>query len=211
MVEILLSREKMPLMCIKINWSVKTPWHRPSMRVARSGLWAPDIRLIDLVWANCHQAKRPSSETTRYLSNGLNGLCHALCYLFKKVKLVFLSIEFHKHSVADPGEGPGGPGPTLFLDQNEVRRAEKIFFWDRAPPPLSQSLDDRASPLSEGLDPRLTMVQFCYWRLYLGTEIISCRLLQRMARMDPGDGRVMVSTPWWNLLNSFFTTVRNIL
>ena len=146
MVEILLSREKMPLMCIKINWSVKTPWHRPSMRVARSGLWAPDIRLIDLVWANCHQAKRPSSETTRYLSNGLNGLCHALCYLFKKVKLVFLSIEFHKHSVADLGEGSGVPGPTLFLDQTEVRRAEKNLFetgplpaylrvWMTGPPP----------------------------------------------------------------------------
>ena len=28
-------------MCLKINWSVKTPWHRPSMGVARSGLWIP--------------------------------------------------------------------------------------------------------------------------------------------------------------------------
>ena len=28
------------------------------------------------------------------------------------------------------------------------------------------------------------MVQFCYLRLYLGTETISCRLCQRMARMD---------------------------
>ena len=145
-------------MCIKINWSVKTPWHRPSMGVARSRLWAP-------------------GETIRYLSNGLNGLCHAICYLFKKVKLVFLSIQFHKHSIADVGEG-SGPGPPLFLDQTEVRRAEKQFLWDRAPP--SQSLDDRASPLSEGLDPPLTMVHFCYRRLYLGIEIISCRLLQRM-------------------------------
>ena len=34
-----------------------------------------------------------------------------------------------------PGEGPGGPAPPLFLDQNEARRAQKkIFFggevWD---------------------------------------------------------------------------------
>ena len=29
-------------MCLKINRSVKTPWHRPSMGVARSGLWAPE-------------------------------------------------------------------------------------------------------------------------------------------------------------------------
>ena len=28
-------------MCLKINWFVKTPWLRPSMEVARSGLWAP--------------------------------------------------------------------------------------------------------------------------------------------------------------------------
>ena len=29
-------------MCLKINRSVKTPWHSPSMGVARSGLWAPE-------------------------------------------------------------------------------------------------------------------------------------------------------------------------
>ena len=29
-------------MCLKINRSVKTPFHRPSMGVASSGLWAPD-------------------------------------------------------------------------------------------------------------------------------------------------------------------------
>ena len=41
------------------------------------------------------------------------------------------------NSVADPGEGPGGPGPpSLFSDQNEARRAEKIFFGGRPPPPL---------------------------------------------------------------------------
>lgn len=28
------------------------------------------------------------------------------------------------------------------------------------------------------------MVQFCYFRLYLGTEIVSWRLLQQMARMN---------------------------
>ena len=28
------------------------------------------------------------------------------------------------------------------------------------------------------------LVQFCYWRLYLGIETISCRRLLRMARMD---------------------------
>ena len=31
----------------------------------------------------------------------------------------------------------------LFFEQNEARRAEKIFFGDRSLPPLSQGLDDR--------------------------------------------------------------------
>ena len=34
--------------------------------------------------------------------------------------------------VADPGEGPS-PRPPLIVDQTEARRAEKIFFGDRAP------------------------------------------------------------------------------
>ena len=36
--------KKCPKMCHKINWSVKTPWHRPSMGVARSGLRAHSFR-----------------------------------------------------------------------------------------------------------------------------------------------------------------------
>ena len=38
------------------------------------------------------------------------------------------------------GREPGGPPFPLFLEQNEARRAEKIFFEDR-PSPLPQSLD----------------------------------------------------------------------
>ena len=45
-------------------------------------------------------------------------------------------------AVADPGEGPVGPGPRLFFDQNEVRRAEKQFLGDW-PPSLSQGPDGR--------------------------------------------------------------------
>ena len=30
--------------------------------------------------------------------------------------------------MVDPGEGPGGPGPPLFLDQTEAQRAENIFL-----------------------------------------------------------------------------------
>ena len=57
--------------------------------------------------------------------------------------------------VVDPGEGPGGPGPPLFFDQNEARRAEKIFLRDR-PPLISGSGWPPPPPtLSEGLDPPL--------------------------------------------------------
>ena len=49
--------------------------------------------------------------------------------------------------MADPGEGPGGPGPPLFFAQNEARRPENNAFGDRPPPPLSQGLDDRPPPL----------------------------------------------------------------
>ena len=31
-------------------------------------------------------------------------------------------------TLADPGEGPEGPVPPLFLDQAEARRAEKFIF-----------------------------------------------------------------------------------
>ena len=61
--------------------------------------------------------------------------------------------------MADSGEGPRGaspppPSPPFVLDQIEARRAEKKFFF-RPHPNLSQGLDDRALPLSEGLDPPL--------------------------------------------------------
>ena len=47
-------------------------------------------------------------------------------------------------SVADPGEGPGGPvPPPLFLDQTEVRGAGKNFLETAPRPPLSQFLDDQ--------------------------------------------------------------------
>ena len=50
--------------------------------------------------------------------------------------------------MADPGEGPRGPRPPLFLDQTEARGAEKNVFW-RPGSPLSdkgQDLDDRPPP-----------------------------------------------------------------
>ena len=42
--------------------------------------------------------------------------------------------------VMDPGEGPGGSAPPVFLDQTEAQRAKKIFF-ESVPPPLFEGLD----------------------------------------------------------------------
>ena len=44
----------------------------------------------------------------------------------------------------------------LFLDHTEAKRAGKIFLEIVPPPPLSQGLDDRGPPLTEGLDLPLT-------------------------------------------------------
>ena len=35
----------------------------------------------------------------------------------------------------DPGEGPGGPGYPLFLDQTEARRVEKKILKTAPPTP----------------------------------------------------------------------------
>ena len=49
------------------------------------------------------------------------------------------------------GGSRGGDHPPLFLDENE---GQKKFFL-RPGPPLSQGLDDRPPPLSDGLNPPL--------------------------------------------------------
>ena len=54
--------------------------------------------------------------------------------------------------------GPGGPGPPLFLDKNEARRAEKNFFKADSPPPppyLRVWMTGPHHPIFEGLDPPL--------------------------------------------------------
>ena len=38
--------------------------------------------------------------------------------------------------MGDPGQGPGGLGHPLFLDQTEAQRAEKKIFWRAAHPLL---------------------------------------------------------------------------
>ena len=75
-------------------------------------------------------------------------------------KWEYLSGHLQEVVVCKNGNGGsrGGAGLPLFWGQTEARRAEKISFGDRPPPPpLSQGLDDRPVPasLSEGLHPPL--------------------------------------------------------
>ena len=51
---------------------------------------------------------------------------------------------------AHPGEGPGGPAPLSFLDQNEARRTEKKFFEAVPPPPLISGCGGVYLPLRPG-------------------------------------------------------------
>ena len=48
--------------------------------------------------------------------------------------------------------GARGGCPPYFLTTLRPEGWKKFFFWDRVPPSLSQGLDDRATPLSEGVD-----------------------------------------------------------
>ena len=63
--------------------------------------------------------------------------------------------------MVDPVEGPLGPPPALFLDQNEAQRTQKNFY--ETAPPLPLISESRF--LSEGLDPLLgTMGPSCLLR-----------------------------------------------
>ena len=69
-------------------------------------------------------------------------------------------------SVADPGEGPGGGGP-LFVDQTEVRRAEKFFSRTTPLPPYLSLSKDPALLVCQSID-RLIFLKEAYetWNIY---------------------------------------------
>ena len=74
------------------------------------------------------------------------------------LKTFFSQVDFTSRLSGESFVGAGGGGaaaalPTLFLDQTEDQKVEKKFF-ETAPPPLSQGLNDRPLPtLSEGQGP----------------------------------------------------------
>ena len=77
------------------------------------------------------------------------------CYL-KSDKIWILFLDLVGNSEADPGKGPGGGGLSRYVwTKLRPDRSKKNFL---RPPPLSKDLDDRPSPLYDGLDPPLQLV-----------------------------------------------------
>ena len=74
-----------------------------------------------------------------------------------------------RKTVADQGEPPPAP---IFLDLNEARRAQNIFFETGPLPLISGSGWPPPPPLSEGLDPALTLslnfLQLIFFKKMLG-------------------------------------------
>ena len=75
---------------------------------------------------------------------------------YHKLSILIVIRFIHEHWRIQ-GRGLGGPPPPLFLDQTEVRRAEKMFFGDWASPFLRVWMNPPPYPpsLSEGPDSPL--------------------------------------------------------
>ena len=71
--------------------------------------------------ATCVHFEAQKVKNNNPLKN--RSVCDCCCSSFEKVED---DLDF---TVVDPGEGPGGPPPPLFLDQTE-----KVLFEDRPPP-----------------------------------------------------------------------------
>ena len=66
-------------MCLKINWSVKRPWHRPSIGVTRSGLWAPEID------KGCYRPRFLEYFRSQYVFRKNHSTGNALVQLYDKL------------------------------------------------------------------------------------------------------------------------------
>ena len=66
--------------------------------------------------------------------------------------------------MADPREGPGGPGPPIIFRPNRDPKGRKNFFWRPAPPTLSKGLDD--------LDPP-PYLKVWIWHCYLPPKLLN--------------------------------------
>ena len=66
--------------------------------------------------------------------------------------------------MADPGHGPGEPGghgpPLIFRQKRGPKGRKNVGGTTPLSPPPEKILDDRTSPLSQGLDTTLLDVMF---------------------------------------------------
>ena len=136
-------------------------------------------------------------------------------------------VPFLKNHFDQNSGGSSPPPAPLFLDQTEVRRAEKIFFRDRAPPallPVSHGLDDRQPPpplpsprhpLSERLDhyrPRfhLTLTLQCITAIHKSPK--SLAIVTAKGKADNRvDSTVCVSHKQGDIIRYPKLTIQSVL
>ena len=92
----------------------------------------------------------------------LKGLTSSFSFVFFFGELSNSVHKQNQTTVADPGEGAGGPALLSLLPLNWGPKGGKKFFWDRPPSPPPTS--------SEGLDPPLNNLQYSSWKVLLCTN-----------------------------------------
>ena len=84
--------------------------------------------------------------------------------------------EKSSFSVADPGEGPGGPTTPLLLDQTEARRAEKKILETGRPPYLKVCIRHcflciHQAPVVQTLDTAIHRINHYPAEKYKGNQL----------------------------------------
>ena len=79
-----------------------------SVRLYRERTSTQGLKYEQRAFPPCHKGALVTTTVTRMRAAKSNGFVH--------------------FAMADPGEGPGGSAPALFLDQTEARRAKENFF-----------------------------------------------------------------------------------
>ena len=118
------------------------------------------IRKIMVLWQAVFLAASPlvmapPSNLTRLYYNGSAAKSHSTTTQYRQLRRL-KTLGRGSRGCREGARGARGARPhPKFFDQNEARRAEKKKIVETGPPSLSQGLDDRTPPLSEGLDPPL--------------------------------------------------------
>ena len=92
--------KKCPMMCLKINWFVKTPWLGPSMEVARSGLWAPVF-----IYSTNILVRLLTVDMKNYLTQKNQKTCDPILVTLLKIRPHY-SQSGHENATTSSGTSP---------------------------------------------------------------------------------------------------------